>query len=310
MTRLLVRHGRRVVATQIHESPPATAGGAALHPAGEETLCHRLQAHGRTGLRGRWRFTSARCQSGLRTVLRLATPKIVWAPPARPSSATDFARNAHWTQWSGRAVPSPGLKSDLEGACTSAPGKRKLRTVLMAGTALGDEGAVGGAIVILQNITEQKRVEAELRRSEEKFRSLVENLPDVIWRADRQGRILFVSSNCQAILGLGCRRAAGSDRFARVHPEDLPELRRAYAQLIKHGQPYDVRYRFQRGDETWVWLHERAAATSESAGGSLCRRALLGHHRVRQCRGGTGRVSVLAGGDGRRADRGIEQHQP
>ncbi len=163
-----------------------------------------------------------------------------------------------------------GIEVDLEGACTSAPGKRKLRTVLMAGTALGDEGAVGGAIVILQNITEQKRVEAELRCSEEKFRSLVENLPDVIWRADHQGRIIFVSSNCQAILALGAAELTGSDRFARVHPEDLPELRRAYAQLIKHGQPYDVRYRFQRGDETWVWLHERAAATSDERQGEVC----------------------------------------
>jgi PAS domain S-box-containing protein len=164
-----------------------------------------------------------------------------------------------------------GVEVNLEGACSTAPGGRILRTVLMAGTALGEEGEVaGGAIVILQNITEQKRAEAELRRSEEKFRSLVENLPDVIWRADHQGRVLFVSSNCQSILGTAKEELSGSDRFARVHPEDLPELRRIYARLIENGEAYDTRYRYQRGDGTWIWLRERAAATSDEPQGAVC----------------------------------------
>jgi len=164
-----------------------------------------------------------------------------------------------------------GVEVDLEGACSGTTGGRRSRTVLMAGTALGEEGAGGGgAIVILQNITEQKRAEAELRRSEEKFRSLVENLPDVIWRADRNGRILFVSSNCLSLLALGATELTGSDRFSRVHPDDLPELRRTYAQLFEDGQPYDVRYRFRRGDGTWVWLRERAAATRDEQQEEVC----------------------------------------
>jgi len=160
-----------------------------------------------------------------------------------------------------------GVEIALEVACPEAQGGREARVVLMAGTSLGevDEGG-GGAIAVLQNITAQKRAEAELRSSEEKFRSLVENLPDVIWRADRAGRILFVSSNCVAILGLAAAEMLGGDRFARVHPDDLPRLRQAYELLINSGHSYDVRYRFQHRNGTWIWLRERAAANGEQPG--------------------------------------------
>ncbi|NTV15193.1 MAG: PAS domain S-box protein [Desulfobulbaceae bacterium] len=148
-----------------------------------------------------------------------------------------------------------------------APGRRESRVVQLSGTALGSEEDGGGAIVVIQDVTGQKRAEAELVRSEEKFRSLVENLPDLIWRADRQGRLLFVSANCARILGLPVEALLETDRFSRIHPEDIDEVRDAYAMFWEGGRNYDVQYRFQRGDGVWIWLHDRAAATGEDRGG-------------------------------------------
>lgn len=145
-------------------------------------------------------------------------------------------------------------------------GGREVRTVRMAGTALGSEGEGAGAIVVLQNISDQKRAEAELRHSEEKFRSLVENLPDLIWRADRRGRLLFVSANSARILGLPAEELLDTDRFARTHPDDLAMVRDAYALLWERGRPFDVQYRFRRGDGIWIWLHDRAIAIGEDQG--------------------------------------------
>lgn len=161
------------------------------------------------------------------------------------------------------------VEVSLDLPCPGAEGGREVRSVRLAGTSLGSEGEGAGAIVILQDITEQKRVEDELKRSEEKFHSLVENLPDLIWRSDRRGRLLFVSANSARILGFGAEELLDTDRFARIHPEDLDGVRDAYALLWESGRPFDVQYRFRRGDGTWIWLHDRAIAVGEDQGCSF-----------------------------------------
>ena len=155
----------------------------------------------------------------------------------------------------------------IERACPASVGSgRQSRTVHLTGTSLGGEGEGGGAIVVIQDISDQKHAEEELLRSEEKFHSLVENLPDLIWRADRRGRLLFVSANSARILGLPAEVLMETDRFARIHPEDIDEARDAYVRFWESGRGYDVQYRFQRGDGVWIWLHDRAAATGENQG--------------------------------------------
>ena len=41
----------------------------------------------------------------------------------------------------------------------------------------------------------------ELRRSEEKFRSLVTNIPDVMWTAAADGKIHYISPNVERVFG-------------------------------------------------------------------------------------------------------------
>jgi PAS domain S-box-containing protein len=167
-------------------------------------------------------------------------------------------------------IRSGGSFSDvevtLELPCGGEEAGQEKRTVRLAGTSLGTEEEGAGAIIILQDITKQKRVEAELMHSEEKFRSLVENLPDLIWRADRRGRLLFVSSNSARILGIAAEDLHDGDRFARIHPEDVDAVRDAYAQLWEGSRDYNVQYRFLHGDGSWIWLHDRAAAVGEEQG--------------------------------------------
>ncbi|NTV14518.1 MAG: PAS domain S-box protein [Desulfobulbaceae bacterium] len=170
-----------------------------------------------------------------------------------------------------QVIRGGGSFSEVEVAIdVSCPGSRVAtgdsRIVRLTGTSLGDEDEGGGAIVLIQDVTEQKRTEGELLRSEEKFRSLVENLPDLIWRADRRGRLLFISANSERILGLSVEALLNSDRFSRIHPEDVAEVRESYALFWASGKVYDIQYRFQRGDGVWIWLHDRASAIGENQG--------------------------------------------
>jgi PAS domain-containing protein len=55
------------------------------------------------------------------------------------------------------------------------------------------DGKVFGISVIGKDITEGKRAEEALRQSEEKYRSIVLNIPEVVWTMDSRARFVFLS---------------------------------------------------------------------------------------------------------------------
>jgi PAS domain S-box-containing protein len=108
---------------------------------------------------------------------------------------------------------------------------------------------------------ETRRAEAALRASEEHYRTLVANIPDVTWRADASGARLFVSPNVERVLGLTPEqiRAGGATFWLdRVHSDDRSRVRDAYDALFAAGASYDVDCRVWHADGRWIWLGERA----------------------------------------------------
>jgi len=117
------------------------------------------------------------------------------------------------------------------------------------------------------DITDRKRAEESIRRGEANYRSLVANLPDVVWTADEQGNTVYVSPNCEKVYGYSADELKESGTFlARIHPQDLPRLSEAYIGLFANGQAFDVEFRAQRKDGQWIWLHDKAVAVYEKDG--------------------------------------------
>lgn len=135
-----------------------------------------------------------------------------------------------------------------------------------------DEGLLrlfwGIGIQIGQFMERHDAVEA-LRLSELRYRSLVDNIPDVTWRSTRDGRTLFISPTIEKVMGFSVQdymRKGETYWFGRIHPEDLRHVRDAYEALFKDKRAYDIEYQIQRSDGKWIWVHDRALATGVENG--------------------------------------------
>ena len=117
---------------------------------------------------------------------------------------------------------------------------------------------------VIQDITQRKQSEQALRASEEKYRSLIEHIPDVVWTADSDHDLIYISSNVIGVLGFGFEEflELGTQFWMdRIHPEDTARVRPAYQRLFSTGEKFDVEYRIRRKDGEWIWLQDRALST-------------------------------------------------
>ncbi len=164
-----------------------------------------------------------------------------------------------------KALSEQGSFSSIE---ISIPVTGETRTVLMSGTSLGFvNGEDSGGIVVLQDITAQREVELALQASEEQFRTLVENIPDIVWRADAEGNLAYVSPKVKKLCAYAPEELIGESRFARVHPEDVAEVRKRYGLLLSKGRDFNLHYRLRHKSGKWIWVHDRAQATGDQVTG-------------------------------------------
>src|SRR5207253_3110340 len=89
---------------------------------------------------------------------------------------------------------------------------------------------------IIHDITERVKAEKALRRSEEHFRSLIENTSDMIAIVDVQGTIHYSSPSVERVLGYDPKATTGSNIFDLAHPEDVTAAARAVTEAFE-GQP-------------------------------------------------------------------------
>jgi PAS domain S-box-containing protein len=111
-------------------------------------------------------------------------------------------------------------------------------------------------------------MEEVLAASERKYRSLVENIPDVTWTTDREGRTVFISSNVKGVYGYTAEEiyAGGDTWLGNIHPDDRARVERAFDERLTQKKRYDIEYRIRRKDGTWIWLHDRSVSTYEKEG--------------------------------------------
>ena len=119
------------------------------------------------------------------------------------------------------------------------------------------------------DISERKWAEESLRKSEQQYRSLVANIPEVVWTVDRQQHITFVSPNVEKMTGYTAAELCeqgGAVWLDSVHAEDRQRVTKASDLLFTAGKSYDMEYRLRRKNGEWFWAHGRSVSTYETDG--------------------------------------------
>src|SRR5438270_9492527 len=122
---------------------------------------------------------------------------------------------------------------------------------------------------IFRDIRERVEAQAVLRRSEERFGYLMQNLSDVITVVAVDGTMLYHSPSIERVAGYKPSELLGQNFLSFVHPDDRLAVRGALERVtLKVGSAAPPEFRFCRKDHTWVWL--------ESVGNNLLNDVAVG----------------------------------
>jgi len=104
----------------------------------------------------------------------------------------------------------------------------------------------------------RKRAEEDLQRTEDYFRSLIENSQDAIVVLNRDGTARYRSPSYERLLGYKPDEPV-ADRFERMHPDDAPERATGFDQLSQESGSFmqgEVRVKHKNG--SWVYVEATA----------------------------------------------------
>lgn len=109
-----------------------------------------------------------------------------------------------------------------------------------------------GMICLTQNISERKKMERELRKSETKFKLIAENLTEIIGIISPDGSFEYISPACFLIIGYVPEQLVGKHPHSFIHPDDLAKLQCKHetSRLPLTGSFDEVR--IQHKDGRWV----------------------------------------------------------
>ncbi|WP_367874663.1 PAS domain-containing protein [Luteolibacter sp. Populi] len=128
------------------------------------------------------------------------------------------------------------------------------------------DGSPAGLGGVALDITERWRVEALLRDSEERFRTLANHAPVGIFLSAANGDALFVNGSWCAMAGIAPQDALGSGWSRTLHPEDRERVLGGWDEAVRDHASSESEFRFLRPDGSVCWVQGNALRLFDAAG--------------------------------------------
>lgn len=158
----------------------------------------------------------------------------------------------------------------------------KHRVLLTSKVPLADpQGTIIGLVGIGHDITARKATEQALRESKERIRSIVSNLPALVWEAwgspdDSNLRHGFVSDYVETMLGYTTEEWLSAPDFwlSTVHPDDRARVIQENLAIFGSGKKGSSRFRMKTKDGRLLWVETHFTIICDSSGHPVGARGL------------------------------------
>ncbi len=115
-----------------------------------------------------------------------------------------------------------------------------------------------------QDVTEQKLAEQQLIASEERFRLLINALPQMAWTSLPNGDADYFNDRTYKYTGLSPDEMKGFGWGETIHPDFQAEADRLWLQAVTNNEPYELEFKAKRYDNEYRWHLARAVPIMEA----------------------------------------------
>jgi PAS domain S-box-containing protein len=130
-----------------------------------------------------------------------------------------------------------------------------IRMVEIFGATVGDR-----KLIFFDDVTERRRAEAALFESEDRFRSMADTAPVMIWVSGTDKLCTFFNREWLRYTGRTIQEELGNGWSTRVHPDDLERCLTTYSRAFDAREPFKMEYRLRRADGEYGWIVDQGVA--------------------------------------------------
>ncbi len=127
-------------------------------------------------------------------------------------------------------------------------------------------GILTGIVVSYVAVSSRLRVLESLLESEERFRTMADTAPVMIWMSDEHGACNFLNSVWIKFTGVSSNQAAGNGWTKCIHPEDLNGYLEKYFSAFRARRSFQGEYRLKRADGEFRWVFAESIPIYQPSG--------------------------------------------